>query len=228
MSGESSWSTLLCDTWVRLGISFIGQIHSIVAHWAEWISWSFAYPTLYLYPHLKGLYGSRLTICAIRSFYALSVLSDNSDACWTTQPLIETGYLESYLVSNNCLDMWSCACAFALQKSDLAFNHDRWHCNNLSFLTVPQREFLRCEWVALTSTSRETILRGQEREKYEMAAKGIKGFQSERELVMLSFVALGWNFRKKVEWGREKSKTTRSYRCRQIKHIERNAHTLFF
>lgn len=35
------------------------------------------------------------------------------------------------------------------------------------------------------------FFRGQEREKYETAAKGIKGYESERELVMLSFVALG-------------------------------------
>lgn len=41
------------------------------------------------------------------------------------------------------------------------------------------------------------LLRGQEREKYEMVAKGIKGYRSERELGMLSVVALGGNNRKK-------------------------------
>lgn len=46
----------------------------------------------------------------------------------------------------------------------------------------------------------DDVLRGQEREKYEMAAKGIKGYESERELRTLSCVALGGNKRtKKVQ-----------------------------
>lgn len=48
---------------------------------------------------------------------------------------------------------------------------------------------------------REAVLRGQEREKYEMVAEGIKGYRSERELGMLSFLALGGNNReKKDQW----------------------------
>lgn len=34
-------------------------------------------------------------------------------------------------------------------------------------------------------------MRGQEREKYETAAKGIKGYRSERQLQVLLCVALG-------------------------------------
>lgn len=45
---------------------------------------------------------------------------------------------------------------------------------------------------------REAALHGQEREKYEVAAKRMKRFQSERELRMLSLAALGGNNKNKV------------------------------
>lgn len=68
---------------------------------------------------------------------------------------------------------------------------------NLNQLGHRKRESLFC----VVKSERNTRWAGE---------GGIKGFQSERELGMLSFVALGSNNKKKVEGGREKSNTTGS------------------
>lgn len=63
-------------------------------------------------------------------------------------------------------------------------------------------------------------MRGQEREKYEMDAKGIKGYRSERELRVLSCVALGGNKREK-KWSEEGEKLV----ITEVKDAERDTET---
>ena len=127
-----------------------------------------------------------LTSCC-NTWFLCCLCALRYSCCFSTKnPLIKTGHLKS------CLDVWSLACALAVQKkkkrSCLAFNHGCWHCSNLSFLTVLQRQNLRWESEALTWTSRERDgLCGQEQEKYEMTTAGLKGFQSEKGLLFLCF-----------------------------------------
>lgn len=69
-------------------------------------------------------------------------------------------------------------------------------------------------------------MRGQEREKYETAAKGIKGYRSERELRVLPYVALGGNNRKKWSDG-QKSQRSLKLKMQTESERYRKAHVLF-